>query len=772
MKKRSEAMTAKTHYSCAELAALKLPGCPGTERGFRDLVSRENWPSIAEKSAGKTGETRKYAPPPALLKQIRAREKALAAVANPGKEQALMIRFAEDMARLREEDAAAQQSRDERAQEQLRMLAGGLSGHEAMSLTAHCEIARGWQVWIVKQPRLKRSNSWDPFANAYNLAEIPVSAAVRAAYPEISPRSAQRWVLDYEKGNFEALVDRRNGSDKKGKNVFTAIPLLGAYAKKILLERPGIRTEQLCALLGTAAICSQTGEVLFPAPSYDQVWRFQTAWIKENHDLYLQATNPDAFKNSVMLAFGSYSDDVTALNQRWEMDATPTDWMLIDEDGIKRRYNVSVIIDIWSRRMIVVVAKTPKTQTHCTALRIALLAWGVPSEIVTDNGQDYQSEHFKRVLGALGITQITRNPFSPEEKPHVERGIGTLNHSMLEILPNFIGHNVAERKAIEARKSFAERLAKRGEVIDFADVVDGACSGEALQKHINTWLQGSYEHNAHGGLDGKTPFARAASWAGEVRRIKDERALDILLARPAGGPRTLQKKGIKIDGAWFISPALASIEMGSSLDIYEMPDLGQVVVYHRGEFLCIAQNAARLGVERIVVAKQADQAQKERIRDERKRVKAETKGLPSTDELLARHLEERAEKARTLVIGQFGQAATTHTSHGLEQAGRAVESMEAPKPSPEHAKLLEEARQSLEAQGINVDKAGKDVHPIELMTFQQRCELWFRQEAVLAQGGTISDPRLVTFQRQFQHQTQFKALLKQRKEQGPSEQQL
>ena len=51
----------------------------------------------------------------------------------------------------------------------------------------------------------------------------------------------------------------------------------------------------------------------------------------------------------------------------------------------------------------------------------------------------------------------------------------------------------------------------------------------------------------HDGLGGASPFERAASWQGEVRWIHDERALDALLAAPAGDKgRTITKKGIRL----------------------------------------------------------------------------------------------------------------------------------------------------------------------------------------------------------------------------------
>ena len=704
-------------------------------------AEKESWPF--EEVAVRGGKQRLYplSTLPALVAQAVERQRdAQRAVTHPSAAQQIMAHCFSALDRLKAADEAAEQAKAARGEAQLRVLNGGLSAHEALSLTGHCAIAQGWQVWFAKAQPIKKTNSWAPYTNAYNGAEIPVSKAVREAFPKISERSVQRWVSDYEKGNFEALVDRRNGSDKKGKTLFSATPLLAAYATKIMLERPGIGTEQLCQLLSSACVDAVTGEVLFTAPSYHQVMRFQRAWQKDHHDLYLQATNPDAFKNSVTLAFGSLSENVTALNQVWEMDATPADWLLIDEDGKKRRYTVSVILNVWCRRALVVVAKTPKAQTHCSALRLALLQWGVPATVVTDNGKDYVGEHFTRVLHLLGIEHKRTHPYSPEEKGHVERFNGTLNHSILELLPNFAGHSVAERKAIEARRSFAERLARKGELVDFADVLDGSCSGETLQKHINTWLAGVYEQRAHGALK-QSPFARAASWTGETRRIRDERSLDILLARPAGGgKRILQKKGIHLDGTHFISPELARLEMGSEVEVFETPDLGVIVVYYRKNFLCLAQAPERTGVSRIEIAKAADAVQKERLSAARQKFKAETKGVPETGAVVQRYLNDKAAAAGKLVVAGFGKA-KPHTSHGLEQAGKAAQAMRAPQPSSRAEELSAIAAKALAGAPANV-VAPSAFHahatPLEGMTLAERYQHWRELDALVkAHGGDI-----------------------------------
>ena len=643
--------------------------------------------------------------------------------------------------KLQEEQEASAERRAAKAEEVLRDLAM-LSEKEATSLSGHCAIAEGWQVWFAKaQPPIHKSASWVPYAHAYNLGEIPMAKAIREAFPRISSRSVQRWVGAYQKGNLAALVDRRNGAKLAGKTVFSAAPLLAAAAKKLMLDRPGIRTGQLHLLLHTASIDAKTGEKLFQAPSYDQVMRFQKTWIAEHRELYLQATNPDAWKNQCLLAYGSCSEDVRGLNDRWEMDATPADWLLLDTDGKKKRHTVSVIIDVWSRRMLVVVARTPRTVTHCFAIRQALLAWGVPKEILTDNGQDYQSEHFKRALLALGITHLTTHPFSPEEKPHVERSIGTLNHSILELLPHFAGHSVAERKAIEARRSFADRLARKGELVDFGELGIEAMTAEVMQARINTWLAGVYEQRSHGGI-GTSPFAKAASWSGEVRRIADERSLDLLLAKPAdGGQRTLQKKGIRIDGTWFQAPDLARIDVGSVVDVYETPDLGRIVVYFRKNFVCIAEAAERTGADRQAIAHTASTIKREFLADQRRRQKAESQGLAATSDVLERHLADRAAAAGKLVVGAFGQPASEHTSPGLTEAGKAAAALAGPRPSARAAALLAQAEQAMaEAPGNVTELPAAKAHatPLEGLSNREKYELWLLYDAlVTAHGGEV-----------------------------------
>lgn len=61
-------------YSCAELAKLKLPKHPGTERGWLKRVKAESWPYRDVKAPGRNGLRREYQPPPDVQALIDARK--------------------------------------------------------------------------------------------------------------------------------------------------------------------------------------------------------------------------------------------------------------------------------------------------------------------------------------------------------------------------------------------------------------------------------------------------------------------------------------------------------------------------------------------------------------------------------------------------------------------------------------------------------------------------------------------------------------------------
>ncbi|SOZ12050.1 DDE-type integrase/transposase/recombinase [Cupriavidus taiwanensis] len=654
------------------------------------------------------------------------------------------------IARVRQTAAEKAEQRRLQGEANLKKLLDSLSEGVKARLDARFAVVRSWEQWFAAAQPMTRSVSWEAYAQAYNAGELQVAHEVIVVFPKVSARSVQRWVLDFERDGMAGLIDENDGRLRKDVNVFTTQPMLEKVTIALLIERPHLGVQNLLDLIEASAKDPKSGALLFNVPTYHQAYRFLKAWKAKNTELFIASTNPDQWKNRYMSAFGDASADVIRLNQRWEMDATPADWMLTDEDGRHRRYSASVVIDVFSRRMLVVLSPTPKAATHKFALRLALLLWGVPEEVVTDNGQDYQAVDFQETLRQLDIHHHTTGPFSPWEKPHVERGIQTMLHSNLEALSAFVGHNVAERAAIEARKTFAERLFKKDQLVEIA------LPAPKLQALINDWLVGTYEQNEHGGL-GMTPFERAASYQGEIRRIGDERALDILLAPPAGkGMYVVTKKGLTIEGANFIAPELA-LHVGNEVAVRQAADMGELVVYHEGQFVCVAVCPERTGVSRQEIAAHARQLQRQNMQEQRKAAKA-TKVKP--DELIESHLRAKAEAAGKLAA--LPKPAVTHQTGALNAAGaahRALTGRAADAQVPADLQQILDARTRAESTSAEVPPPATNVHALP-ETAQQRFRKWLELDQLLANGGSIDDPFLTRWYGMYSQGSEFRGMKK------------
>lgn len=402
-------------------------------------------------------------------------------------------------------------------------------------------------------------------------------------------------------------------------------------------------------------------------PSDSSIRRFVQRWKRENASLFLYLTNPDAWKNANMLAVGDASESVSRLNQIWEYDSTPGDVMLTDG-----RHSLIGVIDIYSRRAKLLVSPTSKSAAIAALTRRALMDWGVPESVKTDNGSDYVSKHLVRVFESLQIAQILCTPFSPEQKPHIERFFHTFSHGIVELLPGYIGHSVPDRQAIEARRSFAQRLMSQGD-----DPVEINMTAEEFQRFCDRWCAAVYEQNPHSSLNGMTPLDMARQWRAPVRRIEDERALDLLLlpAPDNDGIRTIGKKGIKVEGDYFIAPEIGPYVGRQVFCLIDQADYGTIYVYVLQDdgsktYLCKAVNPLRTGHDRAEIAAKARAVQNRFMAEGRKRLKAAARqaGVDAIGEEILSYRESQRAKMR-----EFPKPSEKYTTPDLEQAALAVE---------------------------------------------------------------------------------------------------
>ncbi len=465
----------------------------------------------------------------------------------------------------------------------------------------------------------------------------------------MSGRTLRRWRAQLHALGAAALAPRHG--NRKGSGLIDRHPELYELAVTLISSHPHGSAVHL--LRGLRARFS--GELSLP--SLRAVERWMVGWKRDNAALYTAIRDPDAWKNRHMPAFGRNDEDVERLNQRWELDGSPADLLLADG----KRHALVACLDLYSRRALLHVTRTQTAAAVGHTLRRAIVGWGVPEALKTDNGSDYRSQHLQRFTSALDLPQTFSDPFSPWQKGAVERLFRTFAHDLVELMPGYIGHNVPERQAIEARRSFADRLMKRG-----GDAVELSLSADELQSFCDRWCESIYQHQAHAALDGRTPFEVAASWAGEIRRVADPEVLSLLLceAPSQGGWRTVGKRGISVEGIDYIAAELP--EVGSRVRVLLDPeDLGTIQIYNDQGFVCLAHNPELAGVDRREIAIRAREAHRTQIEEQRRALKASAKRL-KTKEIAAEILAQREAQAAGLV--QFPRKSTEHRTPGIEAA--------------------------------------------------------------------------------------------------------
>lgn len=405
-------------------------------------------------------------------------------------------------------------------------------------------------------------------------------------------------------------------------------------------------------------------------PSVNVIGRYRDRWITDNADLWLFYTNPDAWKSKKMMAYGSASAHIERLNQLWEADSTPADLML--NDG---RHSIIGMIDVYSRRLRFFVSKTSRSVSVVALIRHSLIEWGVPEIIKTDNGKDYVSKHVTRVMHGLDIDQQLCTPFQGQEKPHIERAFKTFLHGLVEMKSNYIGHNVTDRKAIEARRSFADRIMDKE-----SDPVELSMSSNELQKFCDEWTNFIYQYDEHGGLDSKRPIDMVRGWKEPIRRIHNLRALDMLLmeAPTDGGIRTITKKGIRVENRHFQSPEFAGLVGEKVYVLLDPADLGQVFIYHQNEhgersFLCPAIDPVWSGIDPAAFAVMSRKHQDKIMREGSRELKKLSKEQ-GVQEALSDYVDLRKSHVENII--ELPLKSKEHTTAALDEGAKAVDAVD------------------------------------------------------------------------------------------------
>ncbi len=680
-----------------------LPGLPGTARNVLKRAQSEGWTSRRRDGRGRTGC--EY-----LVTDLPAETQlALAAQAAGSVKPVVNALRAGEAASQVAQTLACATSMAIYGQQLERSGAFDPARNPRLDLFQRFEAyhrARGGAVWPAIQE----------FCALWTQGQIEALPSTLAAYPLLPAKTLDKWYRAWRVKGVEALLERKPRRDK-GQTQLARDEELHSVFVAALAEMHEPTARQVARV-----IKAQLGEDAVPSERTLRQWMQD---FKDNNRVaLLKLKNPDGWRNKYMPAFGSRSEHITTPNQEWQLDSTIADAqqrveiafnMPDGETGEIRRHALVATIDVFTRRATVLVSRTSSANAVKAITRRAILAWGKPQTVKTDNGKDYTAQDYDFALGALKIEHILCTPFSPDQKPFIERFLGTLLHDLFPMLQGFVGHDVATRKAIESAKSFAQRFGDKG--------VDLRMTPDQLQGVIDGWVD-EYHDRVHSEL-GCSPNEMAARHTTHVVRI-DERALDLFMMALAGnGLRMVGKRGISLGNAFFAAPELAGA-MGQQVYCrQDEADLGALHVFALdGTYICRALDHTRLGINRAELAAKTRAIYAQRMK-------------PAEDALRKAAKRGLTEKAVAAIYADRQEAAIEQSDNVARLAPRvvqdstpAIDSVIAAQQGGLHDNARQLARAALEQQA-------EPAPVLRLDTARQRYSTWVRLTRRVQAGEQI-----------------------------------
>lgn len=250
----------------------------------------------------------------------------------------------------------------------------------------------------------------------------------------------------------------------------------------------------------------------------------------------------------------------TRILERVEIDHTILDLFVIDAERkvILGRPTLTVVIDAHTRAVLsfYVSFGPPSWVAVMEGLKRAILpknnlkmqypdihnlweCFGLPEQIICDNGKEFVSINFEDAANSLGIQIQYCPPHEPWFKAKVERFMRTINQGLIHALPGTTFGKQYRIPDYDPTKHAS---------IDFAD----------LTRILHTWVVDIYMQEYHSGIQ-NTP---AAMWREEAaknppRLPSTRRDLDIALG--VIEERSLHHYGIEVNGQLFNCQALSLI---------------------------------------------------------------------------------------------------------------------------------------------------------------------------------------------------------------------
>lgn len=438
----------------------------------------------------------------------------------------------------------------------------------------------------IHSPEIGITKSLKQFLKAYNKGRICSDIRKRLKNKRVRKSTYYVWVDRYKRYSLSGLLKgHNNGGCRIAPEVMEEI-------KRIIWENHLCRFQDIFEDL----------QVLFnkeKLPSYSAIRRYAKPYREKKWpELVLKHEGTKGLRDRNMLpVLGRMDENLTSPNQKWEIDTTIADLftgrkikdvVVRTRDG--KRCRVIGIVDVFSRMVKFVFCERETALMVGTILRDRFLTWGIPGELVIDNGSPYKNNRVLQFLKSIGVSVHICIPGNPTEKPFVERSFKTLSEKLFRRCLGYSGNCVQTRP---------------NEIQIEYTMVDA-------QEMTDDWTDSVYAETIHRST--KQRPRKRMSQPGFMPKIIHERELDILLME-THDRKVRQGHVTYLDGKYF-HPLLPEGQ-----DVIVRPndfDASEILVFIGGKYLCTAIEPKRKGK----TPSELLEMKKERNRELRTRVNA------------------------------------------------------------------------------------------------------------------------------------------------------
>ena len=380
-------------------------------------------------------------------------------------------------------------------------------------------------------------------------------------------KSIYRWQKEFAQKGGEALEDKRGGTSKANvKMIKDAILSIGTaqktswwmeYCRRYALSK-GLYFDMFAPL---SADISRSTFLRHASNIASKDYEVRT---------FLRAGR-DGLNTNI-----SIKRNYLKVNEEWQVDATPYDFMCLDENGEPVRYTAVGIIDVGGEMRVYDLCDSPNGYANVRLLKKALKEMGRPGYIKGDHGKDYVGKHFQGVLKRLGVQYAKAPKFTGKAKGKIERCHKEIQ-DFFEGLPGFLGHNVGDR-ALREKQAEDKAAMLSGAKTNIKNLM----TRDQMQTMMDRWCE-SFKGSE------------------EIEEFSfDERVFG------RSEEKILQAEGFSINGLKFTDlEVFRHAKIGDRLETIENIDDASVYhVYKDGEYICdvVNQDVAKMSAEEVKAA--------------------------------------------------------------------------------------------------------------------------------------------------------------------------